>query len=492
MRIRFALLAFLALAFIACDESTGTLGISAEIDNVSNTTSSYPVQTQSILMDKGIIANNSNCFLGRVVDPETGSMVEADFAAQFQTFEDYEFPDKEQMVDRTDTLNIKYGVPVCDSCEVRLYFDSYYGDKTNPMKVEVYEMSSKPEQLLNEDSIYYTDVDLQQFLPENAKPLTSRMFTVSDYETMVEGTSASTRNIQISLPKSFGQHIMDKFYEDKKNFQDSYHFTHNVMPGLYFRCSSGDGTMVKVYVGTMNLFFNFKETKKDSIYTGMARFAATPEVIQSTRFQNSANIKNLVSCKDYTYLKTPAGIATEVTLPIDEIFGGEHAIDSVSKASITFTKYNKMQEGFQFGTPSELLMVRKAEMYDFFYNRRVSNARTSYTTAFASTYNTYTFSNISRLLSFCKHEKIDAIKQRLKDKGMTNFTQKQFDEEEQKWMEENPDWNKVVLIPVVTSSASTTLGTMQVSVNHDMSLNSIKLVGGKDLLSIDVVYSRFK
>lgn len=495
--------ALLAMFLTACDDNTGSLGISADIDQISNTTAQFSVRTQSILMDEGIIANNSNCYLGRVTDPETGCTIEADFAAQYQTFEDYGFPRQEQMVDASDTLNIKYGVPTCDSCEVRLFFDSYYGKGNNPMKLQVYEMSSDPERIMSEDSTYHTDIDLTQFLDEDAKPLASRMFTPTDYETSEEDRNDTDyrKNIRLSLPRSFGQRIMEKFYEDESNFKDSYHFVHNVMPGLYFRCSNGNGTMIKVFVGTLNIYFKYNETKKigeemkDTIVSAMTRFAATPEVIQSTSFSNSVNMKTLVDQKDYTYLKTPAGIATEVTLPIDEIFGGEHAIDSVSKATISFTRYNKAQEGDQLGTPAELLMVRKAEMYSFFNNRQVSNVRTSYTTVFSSTYNNYSFTNISRLLSYCKHEKVDAVRKRLADKGKTQYTQAEFDAEEALWMNENPDWNKVVLIPVVTSSTTkqTSYGTetIQTSVNHDMNLNSIRLVGGNTPIEIQIVYSRF-
>ena len=492
-----ALSAIMALGLIlgSCDESTGSLGISADIDQISNTTSNFPIYTRSVLMDQGIRANNSNCYLGRVTDPETGCVIEADFAAQYQTFEGNGFPEKEYMVDQRDPQAVQYGVPVCDSCDIRLYFDSFYGDGNNPMKLQVYELSSDPERFMSEDSIYRTDVDLTRFLPDGAKPIASRMFTATDYEIDEEDRSGSgyNKNVHVVLPASFGQRIMDKFYEDRSNFQDSYHFTHNVMPGLYFRCSDGNGTMLKVYVGTLNVYFKYRDVKADSVYTAMSRFAATPEVIQSTRFRNSSGMKELASQTECTYLKTPAGIATEMTLPIDEIFGGEHAIDSVSKATVTLTRYNKEQTPYQLGTPSELLMVRKGDMQRFFDERKVSDNRTCYTTSFSTTYNTYTFSNISRLLSYCKHEKIQAVRERLAAKGISSFTQTQFDAEEKAWMEENPDWDKVVLVPVVTTSITNSYGQKeQTSVNHDMNLNSIRLVGGTTPLQIQVVYSRFK
>ena len=58
-------------------------------------------------------------------------------------------------------------------------FDSYYGDANNPMKLEVYELSK--ESIMNEDSVYYTNVDLTQFLSADARPIASRLFTPKDY-----------------------------------------------------------------------------------------------------------------------------------------------------------------------------------------------------------------------------------------------------------------------------------------------------------------------
>lgn len=499
-KIYFLLLSILAFAMTACEENTGSLGISADMDQVSNSDSIYSIYTRSVLIDKGIIANNSSCYLGRMTDPETGCMVEADFAAQYQTFENYGFPKKDLMVDASDKDNVKMGVPKCDSCDVRLYFDSYYGDASNPMKLQVFALSSDPNKIMREDSVYYTDVDLTRFLDQDSEPLASRMFSVNNYEVDEDERNNYnySKNIHVVLPASFGQNIMDKFYENPDYFKDSYQFTHNVVPGLYFRCKSGNGTMVKVYVGTLNVYFKYKENSGDSIYSAMARFAATPEVIQSTSFRNSDNMKTLFDdATPYTYLKTPAGIATEMTLPIDEVFSGKHEADSVSKASVTITRYNKEQIPGQLNVPSELLMVRKTEMEDFFRKRMVSDARTSYTTTFSSVYNTYTFSNIARLLSYCKHEKIEAVKKRLADKGITEYTQDQFVAEESQWMKENPDWNKVLLVPVVTSTTtkqtSNGLEMVQVSVNHDMGLNSVKLVGGSATpIQLQVVYSRFK
>ena len=232
------------------------------------------------------------------------------------------------------------------------------------------------------------------------------------------------------------------------------------------------------------IWFSFKSDKgsceaapsqedKKEINQGVTRFAATPEVIQSTRFTNG-NIDKLLQETGYTYLKTPAGICTEMTLPINEIFN-EHPNDSVSLAEVTLQRYNKDQDAYQLGTPGNLLLVRKGQMEEFFAKKSVNDNKTSFITTFDSSHNTYTFTNIARLLSYCWHEKKTAAEK----EGIT----------EAAWEAQHPDWNKMVLIPVTVSSNSSGYTT---SVNHDMGMNSAKLIGGDTPLKMQVVYSKFK
>ena len=52
----------------------------------------------------------------------------------------------------------------------------------------------------------------------------------------------------------------------------------------------------------------------------------------------------------------------------------------------------------------------------------------------------------------------------------------------------NPDWNRVVLVPVVTALNSSNILT---SVLHDFSLCSARSVGGTKAQTIQVIYSTY-
>ena len=221
----------------------------------------------------------------------------------------------------------------------------------------------------------------------------------------------------------------------------------------------------------MQLHLNFKyliessSGKVDSLVNGASVFAATKEVIQANRFQNSDRLKELIAETKHTYLKTPAGIFTEVTLPIDEI-AEMHLRDTLNAASITFTKYNEKSESkYPMGTPQTLLMVRKSDMYDFFEKNKTYDNKVSYISQFVSsgaTANTYSFTNIAPLISLCVAEKA---------KGT-----------------HDEDWNKVVLIPVKTETDSN--GSI-IGIKSNLDMESACLVGGDTPLKLQVLFTTF-
>ena len=88
--------------------------------------------------------------------------------------------------------------------------------------------------------------------------------------------------------------------------------------------------------------------------------------------------------------------------------------------------------------------------------------------------NQYTFSNIARLISYCKTEKRNGAK----EEGIS----------EEEWVKKNPDWNKVVLIPVQVTTDQYGYAT---TTALDLKLNSICLVGEKTPIKLYVTYSRF-
>lgn len=465
--LSYLLLSF-AFLMTSCDDDTASIGVIPDADVITSTSESFTFTTRTVPVD-AVIANSANCYLGQVEDPETGATVKAEFMAQFHTSEDYTLPEASTIVKN------EQGELQADSVDVRLYYNSYFGDGTNPMTLAVYELDK--DNLLREDVTYYSDINFADYVAPGAQPLAVKTFTPSNYA-LTESERTSTtyyNNVRVRLPISFGTRLLRAAMDHPEFFVDSWHFIHNVLPGFYFQLRGGTGTMLKLDVSALNVHFRY--VHKDSTYNAVARFSATPEVIQSTGIINGDLSALLTNDKPYTYLKSPAALATEVTLPVDEIFAG-HEQDSVSRARIILTRFNATSDR-ALGVPGNLLMVRKADMSTFFAKRSVADGITTYTAVFENAYNTYTFPNISRLLATLFHEK----QRGMAAEGLTS----------EQWNAAHPDWNRVVLLPVaVTTTTNQQTGiTTQVSVNHDFSLNSIRLVGGTQPQQMQVIYSRY-
>lgn len=460
----------LAAALSACDDNTASLGIYEDSDRITSSYAQFQMKTTTIRVDS-VPAVNGTCYLGQVTDPETNTRVKADFLTQFHTMENYKLPQKEQM--RQD----QYGRVQADSIEVRLYFNDYFGSETNVMKMNVYELDTL--NVIEEGKAYYTNLALKQFInSKRQEPIAQKVFTARDYteEDGVLDGSNYYPNIRIKLPAEYGSFILNKYYDNPEYFKNSYEFIHHVCPGFYFNLTQGDGTMLYLDVSSMDVYFSY--TENDSVMAGVTRFAATGEVIQGNSIDVSGTEALLQSSlnSSHTYIKTPAGLYTQLELPINEIYRN-HENDSVNNVKVTLNRYNDFQTGdYVLGIPQTLLLVRKQDMNTFFEERKTVDNTTSYTSSY--NVNQYAFSNIARLISYCKQEK---------EKGM-----KESGLSEAEWEQQNPDWNKVVLIPVTTSNSQSSSSSSSNNMLYlDMKLNSIRLVGENQPISFNVIYSKF-
>ena len=475
-----ASLALASFFFISCDDNTDGIG-SSLIDNVDKlhiTTDTFTVTTQSIVADS-VLSRNVTGYIGKVRDPETGAYLASSFMTQFYSPENFAFPEK----DSIKSLDAN-GEIMADSCDIRLYYNGFYGDSLATMKMSVYELS-KP---VEEQKHFYSNFNPEnEYMQGNAKK-TNKMYTLTDLnvDESTRSESSYMPSIRISLDKSLGTKILKAYYEDPTIFKNAYTFIHKLVPGFYFKSTSGIGSMAYVSLSQLNVYFRHKTTttkndvKSDTIITSVAAFPGTEEVLQTTNIENDkAAIKRLASDKTCTYIKSPAGIFTEMRIPATEIvekqYTGEdgktysHKNDTINSAKVVLTRINNAHDSkYSLDIPQTLLMLPKSEMYSFFENNKIADYKTSFLASYSSSTNTYTFNNIGSLV---KH---------IYDSGDRS----------------NPDWDKVVVIPVTTTYTTVNNATVLISVTHDMSMTSTRLVGGEDSkfgdIKMSVIYSKFK
>ena len=458
MKIKYLFILLFTTLIYSCDDATTGIGNStiAGGDSIPAGAAIYEANTRSILADS-VYARTSTAYLGKYTDPTFGEFT-ADFIAQFNCGDNFEFPKTLQKI---------------TSVQLRLYYGSHFGDSLNAMRLQVDSLDTIiPE---GELSTFYTSVDPKQYYNTNAQPLARKAFSAKGISAEDStytysdgyGSSSYTSYWQtIKLPTNLGQEMYDKYVKHPEYYKDSEQFIKHVLKGFYVSCTHGDGTIL--YIDDMQLILNFdylvesSSGRVDSVATGGTVFAATKEVIQANRFQNSERLKELVEEKNHTYIKSPAGIFTEVTLPIQEI-AERHQRDTLNAVSITFTRYNEKEElTHKMDAPKYLLMVRKCDMYKFFEENKLHDGKTSFLTQFVSSgasANTYTFANIAPLISYCSKNKNEA------------------------------DWDKVVLIPVKTETDSS--GNI-IGIKNSLDMASSCLVGGENNpLEIQVLYTTF-
>lgn len=466
-----------ALTFAACDDTTEGIGgsITNKIDNINISNSAFNVTTKSIVADS-VLSRNNTGLIGKMKDPETGNYVKGDYMTQLSVLPTFS-------VDTLDYIKqANKGSIEADSCYLLVSYNASYGDTIAPMKVTAYEMT-RP---MSEDKEYYSNYDAfkERWVSENNQHWSSN-YNLSN--------TSDVKNFKIYLNKeykkdgktykNYGSYILQTYEKHPEYFKTNFKFLHNVCPGFYIKNVGGTGNMAKIW-NTELIFYwtRHKTINKDStaVSIGYNRFDGTEEVLQLNKIENDTeNLKKLAS-KDQekcTYLKSPAGIFTEVTLPIEDIMRG-HEKDTLNTATISFPRLNNDNEDnpYNFATPSTILMVQKDSLQSFFEKSKLADNRTSYTASYSSTgsyKNAYTFQNIANLVSAM-----------YKNKG------------------KGENWNKVVLVPVNVITTTQGYTTVISKINHDMSLASTRLKrgiittdsNGKETspIQIKVIYSKFK
>lgn len=478
-----------ALTFAACDDTTEEIGgsITNKIDNINISDSAFNVTTKSIVAG-AVLSRNNTGLIGNMKDPETGNYVKGDYMTQLSVLPTFS-------VDTLDYIKqANKGSIEADSCYLLVSYNASYGDTIAPMKVTAYEMT-KP---MAEDQEYYSDYDAfdHGWVNEN-NPHWSSNYNLSN--------TSDVKNFKIYLNKkyekdgkkykNYGSYIMQTYAEHPEYFKTNYKFLHNVCPGFFIKNVGGTGNMAKIWNTELIFYWTRHKTIKakdgvtDSTAVGIGynRFDGTEEVLQLNKIENDdKSMKQLASQEKWTYLKSPAGIFTEVTLPIEDIMKG-HEKDTLNTATISFPRLNNENEdnAYNFATPSTILMVQKDSLQSFFEKSKLADSRTSYTASYSSTgsyKNAYTFQNIANLVSAM-----------YKNKG------------------KGENWNKVVLVPVNVITTTQGYTTVISKINHDMSLASTRLIVGTDdpdkdyttdkktgkkvasgPIRIKVIYSKFK
>lgn len=539
MKAKYALIALLAITFFGCDDNTAGLGLGmfpGSDQNINGKLTTFDVTTESVHAGK-IYAMSNIGYVGKFTD-ETFGTYQAGFLAELNCPKGTTFPgifnydkntafdnknkptqtmvgeggnakDKEDITFVRDENNKIIGN--IHTIELYLWYDSYFGDSLTASRLSVYELGDA-EKELNENNAYYTDINPEEFYtPQNL--LGTKAYTAVDLSVKdsIRNLSTYVPSVHVSFKDDaairIGKEIIQHAYKAGTNFDNK--AFREAFKGIYVKSDYGDGTILYINQIQMNVVYKsyaidtIKGTilpktvvkdgeSPDSTYYGYRMFTSTREVIQANQLKNdNTAIQDCIKKDGWTYLKSPAGIFTQITLPINKI-ADQLQGDTLNAVKLGIPIYNETNDRkFGMSIPKSVLLIRNKYKDSFFKNNQLSDGITSSLFDYSSSTSSltqYTFNNITQMINNCLADK-EAAERDIREKGFTkvsltdpegNVCEENVDNIE-KW-EELIEWDKFVLIPVlVTKDASSNSyysSSNVISIQHDLKPGYARLKGG--------------
>lgn len=402
-------------------------------------------------------------------------------------------------------------------------------------RLSVYKLGDAAKEL-DEGNAYYTNIKPEEFYnPKNL--LGTKAYTAVDLSVKdsIRNLSSYVPSVHVSFKeeaaKEIGAKIIRKAYESGANFDRK--ALKEAFEGIYVKSDYGDGTILYIDQVQMNVVYKCYAIdsisgkilpkkaaveageSKDSTYYGYRMFNSTREVIQANSLDNDQTaMENCISNPDLTYIKSPAGIFTQVTIPVSEIAEKLQG-DTLNAVKLGIPIYNETSEKkFGMTKPRSVLLIRKKYKDTFFEKNQLSDGTTSSLFNYADnslSFTQYTFNNITQMINNCLADR-EAAKNALPMtfkviNPETNVEETKTATTIEKW-EEYSEWNKFVLIPVLvtkdSSSSNSYYGTSSniISIQHDLKPGYVRLKGGSkkgadgkpdpnNVLKLEVVSTNF-
>ena len=396
-----------------CDDRSDAVGLSVLPDYAKATAESASLSlsyrtvsagslggklTETVTEDgmtlNSMFVNSGYAYLGSIPNEEFGE-VKSEYLTQFYVPEGF-----------------KFATPVyedrIDSVFLTLYYNGFTGDATQPMSVEAYKLT-KP--LPSGDN--YSVGDITEYV-EGAEKLGTVSYTARlGSGDGIPGTVA----VRIPLPKSLGQDFYDRSRTGDPVFSSQAAFD-QFFPGVYLKNGAGKGSVLQIsrtaltfYYQTKNAYYDpAKPVEGVSEYiTGVQELSHTREVPQASRYGNYDLEKLLTPASaeaGYAYIKAPAGVFTEITIPttrLAQLLSEESGVvKELNGAPLTVIGEPNDENVYLLKAPTDLILLPRDSVEGFFEKEYTElNARmTSYVSATTiSGSSSYTFGNIAPLLS---------------------------------------------------------------------------------------------
>ena len=479
MNIKTLACSLIAVLFmISCDSDTSTLGgsVTPSYDIVQISSDTCYATTRSIAVTEPLLMKTTVCTLGRYTDPVTSATFSSGFLTQLNCVEDFDLPDSVYGIGNhtfPDWFIRKVGDAKPYYANLRLYFNEYFGDSIHTVKIDIFPLKK----MLDGKKRYYSDTDPGEYFDDTALPIASALVSPLNFleSDSVRAISGHNPSLTFRLPDSIASKILHAYYseEGRKWFTSAKSFMENLCKGFYVRCSQGDGSVFYIERSVLEVNFKCIEYKngEGSYKSYMAEFTGSEEVLQVSCIDWNG-LDGILNDNTHTWIKSPAGILTEITLPVDKMKKGGSSV--LNSAKLIMSTVNTPAQSIKPSAPSVLMLIRKEKSGEFFEGNNTIDGIETFVASFDRSHGTYTYGNIAEMVEKICSDRTDWLK---KNGLSDNETGRKAYEQA------HPDWNKALLVPVRSKNNTS---SQVISYIVDTYMHQAKFSGGTDGKQVNI------
>lgn len=388
-------LAAVSLFLIGCEDDVSNIGSSITPAEMTIHVDSATYNLKGKTVDAPSIGSKSAyTLLGSINVPEYGEL-KCSYVTQFLPVEQFNIPDSIGP-ENIDSVKMKLSVPRA----------LVTGDSLAIQQVKVFPLTKQLPADISADfdpSGYYDPTAI------GVKNYSMRGMTFTDTAYI----SSNTVNVDINLPKEFGQKILKEYNSNPETFVWPQKFA-KFFPGVFLDPSFGNGCVSAV--SSTRIFAYYPTTRevveKDeegNTHTVSKQFAdsvcmmtTAPEVISSVNisYTPSASLKQL-AFNGNPVITTPGGYAAQIQFPTRELlqqyWGKEYDLGVINNLIFSLPATPIYNE-YGIGVPPGMLMVKSSELESFFAEGRVPDNKTSFYSTYNQTERTYQFSSMRQYM----------------------------------------------------------------------------------------------
>ena len=390
------LLTLAAMLILSCNDTLDQIGFTIQPgqDRLNLGVDTLDIQARTIQVDS-VFNRTKYPVLGEYTDPVFGT-IKSSYIGEFY------YPEGAGFQEGADI----------DSVRVIVSYTTLMGDSLAPMELSVYAVNKSLKGLddyTNVNPANFADMSaplgVQTFTGKNSTYRTET-YTSSDYTT----TTYNVYDINVKLPDALGESFLTEYKKPGHGKMVNADTFREFFRGLYFTTTFGNSTILNVNITSLYVHYHYLDqggssTGQDTIRTDAMRLNITPEVTQLNYIQNNNN-QLLGESNTQTYVKSPAGVNTEITFPLSEIHDKISA-QALNLANFTIYAMPDATEDplVKISPPDYLLLVNKDSLNGFFEQRKLVDNVTSFLSAkFDATTYAYNFNNISTMINHYNEE----------------------------------------------------------------------------------------